>query len=559
MTENPSPFGRLFAADDRAVSEVIGAILVFGLLIALLALVQTQAVPATNEKVEFDHSQAVQTDMAELQEAISLTAVQGRSQSPSIKLGLSYPSRLLFYNPSPVYGQLRTTAPGTVTLANVDASGDVNLLYTGGTYTYTTRPIEYRAGYHRYAEEPTIVREVGTLYEKYPEGTRVQGGSFVNGKQITLVTVNGSLQKNSLSTASVETVPLSAPARTVAVTNETGEQFSITVPTQLDNSTWADVLSPQYRSNGGYIVEQSYAAPSGSPYNFLTVTFEQGVTYELRMAQVGVGSKLDEPEPAYLTAISGDNESVLDNGVLKVTVEVRDRFNNPVAGETVNLSIVGGTTNGTFLANDEPRRTIKTGADGRATATFVPQNVDNARHVDIRASSQVNPPIPWSASFDLTNRNNTKLDVKIVNTGGPIGEPPLDPPNEFTLTDVSDQNTSILGQPILLGDAAYRVDWAVEDSPIDNHKNSELDTVEIRLVHSNSRRIVDAAKYEVNGETASGQIVLTHPDGSGKEYFVQLIYSDEGGYVLEKRLPVSDSDIADGSGCWVYPGSTGSC
>lgn len=557
MTE--TTLARLFASDDRAVSEVIGAILVFGLLIALLALVQTQAVPATNKEVEFDHSQTVQADMAELQEAISLTAVQGRSQSPAVELGMTYPARLLFYNPSPVYGQLRTNSTAPVSLANVDASGNVNLLYTGGTYNYTTRPIEYRAGYNRYRAEPTIVREVGTQYERYPEGTRVKGGSFVEGKQITLVTVNGSLQQNSLSATSIETVPLSAPSRTVAVTNATGTNVEITVPTRLSNGTWAEVLGPQYRSNGGYVVDQSYSTAPGSPYNTLTITLEQGVTYELRMAQVGVGTQLHDPSPAYLTTVSGDNESVFDNGVLKVTMEVRDRFNNPVAGQEVNLTVVGGTANGTFLANTQPTRSVTTGADGRATATFVPRNVDSARNVDIRASTEVNPPIQWSAPFELSNRNNTKVDVKVVNSGGPIGEPPLDPPNEFTVEDESDQNTSLLGVTIFEGDAAYRVDWTVEDSPKDNHKNSELDTVEVRLVKANTRRIVDAAKYDVNGETASGDIVLTRDSGAGDAYFVQLIYSDVGGYVLEKRLPVSGSDTADGSGCWVYPGSSGTC
>lgn len=545
MTGNSPPLVELFASDDRAVSEVIGAILVFGLLIALLALVQTQAVPATNEKVEFDHSQKVQTDMAELHEAISLTAVQGRSQSPSIQLGMTYPSRLVFYNPSPVYGQLRTNSPANVTLDNVDASGNVNLLYNGGTYNYTTRPIEYRAGYHRYAEEPTIVREVGTLYEDYPEGSRVQGGSFVNGKQITLVTVNGSLQKNSLSTASVDTVPLSAPARTVAVTNETGTNFEITVPTRLTNGTWTELLQPQYQSNGGYIVDQTYETASGSPYNFLTVTFAQGETYKLRMAQVGVGTKLDEPKPAYLTTISGDNESVVDNGVLKVTLEVRDRFNNPVAGEKVNLSIVGGSTNGTFLANGEPERTVTTGADGRATATYQPPNVQNIRNIDIRASSDSNPSTQWGSSFDLTNRNHTKIDVKVVDTGGPIGEPPEHPPEQFDVEDRSgDSGICVLDVCLGSNDTAYEVNWEVHDSK-DDGPNSHLDTVELRLLNAQSRpyRVVDSVKFEVDGDESGGKALLFNESGAGEEYIVKIIYSDKGGYVEEEEC---NPDVAEG-------------
>lgn len=523
-----------FVPDERGVSEVLGAVLVFGLVVALLSIVQIHAVPNANEEVEFEHNQKVQTDMSELQEAISLTAAQGRSQSPSIELGLSYPPRLLFYNPSPVYGQLRTNSSANVTLKNVDATEGVNLLYTGGSYNYTTRPIEYRAGYHRFTDEPTIIREVGAFYRKYPDGARVQKNSFITGKQITLVTVNGSLQENSMSTTSVETVPLSAPARTVAVKNET-QNIEITVPTQLDNSTWAEMLRPQYKSNGGHIVEQSYT--ESSPYNFLTITLERGVTYNLRMARVGVGTQLNEPGPAYLTAVSGDNESVVDNGVLKVTVEVRDRYNNPVAGKKVNLSIVG-SDNGTFLSNGEPKATVTTGADGRATVTYQPPNVLDTRHVDIRASSEEDPSIDPDASFDLTNRNNMKIDVKVVDTGGPIGEPPIHPPNRF---DVTDDSTGAEGESL---QPKYSVDWTVEDSPDDNQKNSDLDTVELRLINDNDR-VVDSVKYDVSGETASdmGTELKDELLTSGP-YTIKIIYSDNGGFVREAAC---GPDQADGS------------
>lgn len=531
-------YARLFASDDRAVSEVIGAILVFGLLIALLAIVQTQAVPATNEKVEFEHSQRVQTDMSEMQEAIALTAAQGRSQSPSIELGLTYPARLVFFNPSPVYGQLRTNSSANVTLANVNSTEGVNLLYTGNPgkeYNYTTRPVEYRAGYHRFADEPTIVREVGTLYERYPEGTRVQSGSFVNGKQITLVTVNGSLQENSLSTASVETVPLSAPARTVAVRNETGENLEITVPTQLDNGTWTQVLRPQYDQNGGHIVDQSYT--ESSPYNRLTITLERGVTYKLRTARVGLGSKLDEPGPAYLTTISGDDESVVDNGVLKVTVEVRDRLNNPVAGKKVNLSIVesaSGPVNGSFdPSSKETTTTVTTAADGRATVTYHPPNVlGGTRDVDIRASADSVPPNAPSGSFDLSARNNTTVDVEVVDTGGPIGTEPT--ANIDGITDKSSPSLLEIGDIVLSeGAAAFEIDWSASD-PDGCDPNSELDTVEVRLTNDTTNRVVDFATYDVDCGSADDIVTLFEEgDHCGKPYRIKVIVEDKGDFVRE--------------------------
>lgn len=527
---------RQLAADERAVSEVIGAVLVFGILIAVLALVQTQAVPATNEEVEFQHSQAIQTDMSELHEAISLTAAQGRSQSPTMKLGMTYPARLFFFNPSPVYGQLRTNATANVTLDHVNSTEGVNLLYTGGTYNYSTRPIEYRAGYHRFADEPVIIREVGTLYERYPAGTRVQGGAFISGKQITLVTVNGTLQRNSLSAESVETVPLSAPARTVAITNKTHD-INITVPTQLNNSTWTSILKSQYESNGGHIVDQSYE--KSNPYNLLTVTLDEDETYKLRMASVGLGTQLHEPPPAYITTISGDNESVVDNGVLRVTVEVRDRFNNPVAGKRVNLSIFG-SGNGTFFPTSNTETTITTGADGRASATYDPPNVQGSRNITIGASSDS---IPSSGQFNpLTNSNHTNITVRLADTGGPIGIPPNYPPDKFEVDDQSGDASP--GQGNFALQPRYEVDWKVTDP--DTTEDSELDTVELRMISASDNRIVDSVKYDINStgvdDEASGITTLADDVGESGSYIIKLIYSDKGGYIREAAC---DSDEAN--------------
>ncbi|MEF8831591.1 MAG: hypothetical protein V5A23_08670 [Halobacteriales archaeon] len=52
----------LLLADDRAVSEVIGAVLVFALLVTTLSIYQVMAIPGQNASVEYKHSQAVVDD-----------------------------------------------------------------------------------------------------------------------------------------------------------------------------------------------------------------------------------------------------------------------------------------------------------------------------------------------------------------------------------------------------------------------------------------------------------------------------------------------------------------
>ena len=55
-----------FNADERGVSEIVGAILVFALVILLLSIIQSQAVPSQNQEIEVQHSVVVQGDLVVL-------------------------------------------------------------------------------------------------------------------------------------------------------------------------------------------------------------------------------------------------------------------------------------------------------------------------------------------------------------------------------------------------------------------------------------------------------------------------------------------------------------
>lgn len=289
-----------------------------------------------------------------------------------------------------------------------------------------------------------------------------------------------------------------------------------------------------------YVVQSS---TTWSPLSLHAITFTQDVTHELRGPRVGVGLTMADPASAGLTAINGDDESVVDNGVLKVSVELRDRFDTPVANKSVNLSIVGAY-NGTFLSTGRPRTTVTTGTDGRATVIYQPPNVQTSREVDIRASSDVAPPTGPSEAFNLSTRNNTKIDVRVIDPGGPIGNPPAVPPDRFTSTDESRTGFVVFGIPIFSGETVYKVNWTVKDSPADG-PNSNLDMVEVRLIEvkKGANPIVDSIKYEASGETATAETWLRAPRGRDGEYIVKLRYTDEGGYLREVAC---QSDKADG-------------
>lgn len=340
--------------DDRGVSEVIGAILVFGLLVSLLAIVQTQAVPNANKEVEVKHSADVQGDLANLQAAITRSSMFGGTESTTVETGMTYPSRLILYNPPAVQGTLETRsgpAPNTQLARFFATNPDTYSYINGSLLNYSTNVVEYRSDYNRYQNPPTIRYEHTALVSDYGDQTTVEAeGSFVSGKNINLVLLRDGLQESQVRPATVTTYPVSAPAQAVEV--QTGsDPGQILVPTNLNDSVWVSkVLNDQIdlnalqgsditgcdslneggsdattnpdTSDGRYIVDCDYFERPDAP-NLLLLQFQSNTVYDMRMSKIGFSAQADELEPAYITEVSNPTPG-------SITVEVRDKYNNPI-------------------------------------------------------------------------------------------------------------------------------------------------------------------------------------------------------------------------------------
>ena len=352
--------------DERGVSEVLGAILMFGLLMTLLVLIQVNAVPAQNQQIEFEHNQRAQQDMLSLDRALLQAGTENVPASTQVELAAQYPSRFFLINPSVGTGSIETLAPGTVTVSNAVAPS-ASTYWNGDRQTFDTRVLRYRPNYNEYRNAPVTSYEHNTLVNTFDNGAvrPVDSGSFLAGDQIVLLLVDGQLSTSSTSAKAVETMPLSAPARAVTVTNGTNSGITLSLPTTLTEAHWETLLEDEDN-----IAELNVT--NGSPYNMLTVTLEPG-SYQLRMARVGVGSGINESAlgPHYLTA-AGDayTESIRTSESQELRVQVRDQFNNPTTGDVTFTS-----PDGSFRKSDggtADSLTKPSSESGDVSAVFVP-------------------------------------------------------------------------------------------------------------------------------------------------------------------------------------------
>lgn len=400
--------------DERGVSEVLGSVLVFGLALALVVLVQTVAIPQANEEAEFKHSQRVQGDMGELQSLVSRTAATGSAGEVSIETGFHYPTRVLFINPPPPAGAVRTGNAGSITLDNARATDPETADFLGGgVQSFQTRPLVYQPNYNEYGNAPEVVYEHTVLTNRFDDGgvTIKNRGDLVSGNRISLVAIDGSLSTSQADSTSVSTTPLSAPAQTVSVTGD-GRNIVITLPTTLSDETWEDEILNDEMQPSGNIVE---IRPDPVVSNAIEIVLDGTKTYNLRMAEIGVGSGFTEEGVEYVTTLEGDEVSVPQSGFQTLKLQVRDRFNAPVTDATVNLTVKNGNgeirADGTFqrtLTDVEPNENgvVEVTYQAPATTATSPLNVD------VQASVDVNPD---TQSYDGAKPKNATFDLRVIN------------------------------------------------------------------------------------------------------------------------------------------------
>lgn len=391
-------------SDNRGVSEIVGAVLLFGILMVMVVTIQVTAVPVFNQNTEYQHNQRVHGQFDLLRTNLILAATTGDGSSAQLDLGTDYPGRPFLLNPPPATGTIRTDPGGTVEVRNAGATGEVGDYWTGATQTYTTRPITYRPNYNEYDNAPQTHIENGVLYNQFDGGQiALSDENLVDGRQISVLLVNGSLSKSGSASQSIDIEATSAPVRTVTVRNETAP-IVVSVPTRLSEESWRKLLADEFVAQGGHITTISYL--EGDPYNQLVVELEAGVTYELAIGKLGVGDDIDRPGPEYVTSVDTDERHLPPGQSTRLTVEVRDRYDNPVSGVSVDASVVSGE--GTVVPVDPV-----TGSDGRATFRYRAPVDATTASVEARIASSPTP--RQAATFTInvfdTGRTQQFLDM----------------------------------------------------------------------------------------------------------------------------------------------------
>ena len=220
-----------FWDDERGQAIQVGAVLIFGVLVILLATYQTTIVPQENKNAEFDHSLDVQQDMLDVRNAIIGAFQDGEAQPVSVKLGTTYPMHTFGVNPAPASGSLRTIDAGTITVTNETDTVSVCPVSS------ETKFLNYSADYNQYTPAPTLVYENTVLYADYDDGRKVivSDQDLVRNDTINLVALQGNYSENGIGATDFQ-------ARAGLADSQIVSNPTITVPTRLSKSRWEKLV-----------------------------------------------------------------------------------------------------------------------------------------------------------------------------------------------------------------------------------------------------------------------------------------------------------------------------
>ncbi len=224
---------RIVWKDERGVSAVLGAILIFLIVGAMWGTIQAYHVPNWNKDAEYEHLDGVCDDMVTFKSDVEDVAISGEPKSSSFHMGMRYPNRMFLTNPG-------TGVAGSLTSENVI----INIEYTIdglGNPTITTSYISNRVSYEVQGtvDSPKLVYEHGVIIRDYgSEYATKDEQSLASGDEIYIPILTGNLTSvSSMETETIEIKPMSQSYSRTKI-----QSANITLSTDYPE-VWEDLLA----------------------------------------------------------------------------------------------------------------------------------------------------------------------------------------------------------------------------------------------------------------------------------------------------------------------------
>lgn len=348
--------------DSKAVSPLIGFVLLLAIIMGFIGIVQSRWVPEWNKAVEAEHLSKLESEISEIPKIMFISTTTGKQGTVSIDAGCEYPSRGFLINPP--------TASTTVTAVPLSVEVEFNETMPNGSIfhyspvNFTTYAIVVQPNYF-YTQRPEIVIEHSAIIE-------TSGGSAINisspisfaKNKVHLFIVNATFSSISANRLlNLQFNPVSYGGE-VFVKNAT-----ITVKVLNETFDWWNNTLKDIFGAGNVTADKSSKKITIELYNTTL-----SMSYLVAQVSSGGSVKVNENvEPYRIVPLSNNTLSMLESEQREVSVKVLDIYNNPVRGYPyVGLSVVSGSDKCRIVSSSP-----QTDEEGKFKATVEALNAGN--------------------------------------------------------------------------------------------------------------------------------------------------------------------------------------
>ncbi len=362
--------------NEKAVSPVLGAVLMLAIGVTILTTVQLNFVPVWNAQEELDHMKKMYDDFKELKSGIESGVQSGTTLSKPLSMGFKYSPKMFVYNPREsafasldirdnVWAEVRYNE---MLPDGMDDAASIRNL-TSSTITYSLQGAQ---NYNAFIYEQGLIRRSGSNYTSGSQTVLANG-------TIYLLSVKpwGSEKTAGVEKLNVNIYPTSQQKNSVI-----GKNVWLILHTNPDYVTW---WKSKLEKEGGIVKKAD---------NGIVIAYVDSMVIKMGEAYISPTASVDNAPshapPYRLVKITPDNTYLPVDGTTSLAVEVQDYYNNPVPNVLVNFRINDSRipTNAYMTASLVQNSSIS-GADGRAYA-ILKTNGPGMYYIDAYLSDQTN-------------------------------------------------------------------------------------------------------------------------------------------------------------------------
>ena len=301
--------------EDKAISPVVGMIMVLAIIAGFMSIIQTQQLPQWNKQKEAEHYKLLVSEFSRIPYILST----GTTASISLDAGLDYPDIPLLINPPDAVSTLKFEKRNvTISYTLVTPSGQIPV----PPKNYSSTAIVLKPHYF-YSSERELVLEHGIIFEKWgSKQIPITEQITFTKSRINLPIINATSSSFATSTVSLKLTPVSYGGEIMA------KNLTITFETSFP-SWWNTTLS-----------ELNFSVVEG--VNNVTVHIPEAVILDVSEWELGGSGKTlkEYMKPDRLIPFK-PNISVSAGSIERIDVQVIDEYGNPIPNILVNASISG--------------------------------------------------------------------------------------------------------------------------------------------------------------------------------------------------------------------------